>query len=429
MKITIIGGGAYGWTPELVRDIAVTPALRDARICLMDIDPVPLELAEKLCNKIIAAAKARLTVSATLDQDQALGDADCVIVAINTGASAAHGVDVDTPLKYGIRSSVGDTMGPAGISRTLRNVPVLQGIARRVHAVCPRAWLINVTNPMGTLTRVMCMEHDRTVGYCHEVEWLRLRVAHRFGVPREQVRAMTVGVNHMTWVTQLWIGDNPDGLETLRKHIAELGPLNDRGKPTPVVRELHELFGALPVSLDSHIAEFYGPYAIPEIAERYGLGQYSAQKEESLVHQPNKAKAEGMLSGAIPIDLKHSMEQIAPMIAALRGYGMFSGIGNLPNVGQVDNLPRGAVIETQVLYDHDSAHPLTYGPLPPLLVSSLVQHCLAQGLAVEAAIKGDRRLVIEAMLTQPHVHDFAVVPKMVDDLLEANRKHLPQFFK
>jgi alpha-galactosidase len=429
MKITIIGGGAYSWTPELVRDIAVTPALQDAHICLMDINPAPLEMAEKLCNKIIAAAKARITVSATLDQDQALSGADYVLVAINTGASATHGVDVDVPLKYGMRSSVGDTMGPAGISRTLRNAPVMQGIARRVHAICPRAWLINVTNPMGTLTRVMCMEHDRTVGYCHEVEWLRLRVAYRFGVPREQVQATTVGVNHMTWVTQLRIAGNPDGLEMLRRHVAEHGPLNDQAKPTPVVQEIYDLFGALPVSLDSHIAEFYGPYAIREVAERYGLVQYSAALEESRVRQPNKAKAEGMLSGAIPINLNHSMEQIAPIIAALRGSGMFCGIGNLPNVGQVDNLPRGAVIETQVLYDSDSAHPLTYGPLRPLLVSTLVQHCLAQELAVQAAIQGDRQLVIEAILTQPHVHDFAVVPKMVDDLLQANREYLPHFFK
>jgi alpha-galactosidase len=358
-----------------------------------------------------------------------LSGADYVLVAINTGASATHGVDVDVPLKYGIRSSVGDTMGPAGISRTLRNAPVMQGIARRVHALCPRAWLINVTNPMGTLTRVMCMEHDRTVGYCHEVEWLRLRVAYRFGVPREQVQATTVGVNHMTWVTQLRIAGDPDGLEMLRRHVAEHGPLNDQGKPTPVVRELYELFGALPVSLDTHIAEFYGPYAIPEIAQRYGLVQYGEALEESRVRQPNKSKAEGMLSGAIPINLNHSMEQIAPIIAALGGNGIFSGIGNLPNVGQVDNLPRGAVIETQALYDNDSVHPLTYGPLRPLLVSTLVQHCLAQELTVQAAIKGDRRLVIEAMLTQPHVHDFAVVPKMVDDLLEANREFLPQFFK
>jgi alpha-galactosidase len=429
MKITIIGGGAYGWTPELVRDIAVTPALQDVQICLMDINPAPLDLAEKLCNKIIATAKARIMVSATMDQDQALSGADYVLVAINTGGSETHGVDVDVPLKYGMRSSVGDTMGPAGISRSLRNVPVLQSIARRVHAICPRAWLINVTNPMGTLTRVMCMEHDRTVGYCHEVEWLRLRVAHRFGVPREQVQATTVGVNHMTWVTQLRIAGRPDGLEMLRRHVAEHGPLNDQGKPNPVVQELYELFGALPVSHDRHIAEFFGPYALPEIAERYGLDQYSAALEESRVRQPNKAKAEGMLSGAIPIDLKPSMEQIAPMIAGLRGSGMFLGIANLPNVGQVDNLPRGAVIETQAIYDNDSVQSLTYGPLRTVLVSSLVQHCLSQELAVEAAIKGDRRLVIEAMLTQPHIHDFAVVSKMVDDLLQGNREYLPQFFK
>jgi alpha-galactosidase len=133
-----------------------------------------LELARKLCIRILDAAKADMTVSATLDRQQALQGSDIVLVSINTGGPETHGVDVDVPLKHGIRSSVGDTAGPSGISRTLRNVPVVQDIARHLHKTCPRAWLINVTNPMGTLTRAMCMEHDRTVGYCHEIEWLAL---------------------------------------------------------------------------------------------------------------------------------------------------------------------------------------------------------------------------------------------------------------
>jgi alpha-galactosidase len=372
-------------------------------------------------------------VTTTLNQDEALTGADFVIVCINTGASRTHGNDTEIPLRYGIRSAVGDTAGPSGVSRALRNIPVVAGIARRVHTLCPRAWLINVTNPMTTLTRAMGLEHDRTVGYCHEIQWLRLRVCMMFGLARfSEVEARIVGTNHMTWVTALKIGDNVNGLEAVRALADRQGMLtdpNDAHRPTPVVKELYDLYGALPTSLDSHIADFYAPYAVPEMADRYGLKQYTGAMEEQNVRQRNKRHAEGLLSGAIPLNLDHSMEDISRMVHALAGGEPFLGIANLPNIGQVDNLPRGAVLETTALYDWNGIAPLPSGTLRPLLAATLQNHIVSQELTVEAGLKGDRRLVIEAMLALPMIRDLATVPRMVDELLEANREFLPQFFK
>lgn len=430
MKITIIGGGAYSWTPELVRDFAVSHGVMDGgTICLMDINPEALELVAPLCRKIIAAAGADIKIETSLDREQSLAGADIVLVSINTGGCAAYGQDVDIPLKYGMRARVGDTSGPTGIARSLRNVPVADDIARSVHKVCPRAWVINVTNPMGTFTRVMRMRHERTVGYCHEVEWLRLRVAYRFKVPRESVQAVTAGVNHMSWVLSLRIGDRADGLEMLARDVAEHGPLNDQGKPTPIVQEIYELYGALPVSHDPHISEFYAPWARPEIADRYGLRQCSGEVREVEVQQKNIDKCKDLLSGRIPLEMNHSFERISLMVPALMGQGIFQGVANLPNVGQVDNLPRGCVLETNALYDLDRVTPLATGPLRTALVSTLIQHCLCQELTVEGCLNGDRRKIIEAMLTQPQIFDFASVPRMVDEMLQAQRQWLPQFFR
>jgi len=433
MKITIIGGGAYSWTPELVRDFAVHGGFDGTHICLMDIAPEPLALAHALCTKIVGAARADVRLTATADRAEALQGADFVLVAINTGASRAHGYDVDIPLRYGIRSAVGDTAGPSGVSRALRNIPVVTGIARDVHRLSPRAWLINVTNPMTTLTRAMRLEHVRTVGYCHEVQWLRLRMARMFGLPRfTDVEARIVGINHMTWVTALKIGENPDGLAAVRALANRQDGMtdpNDSDKPTPVVDELFDRFGALPTSLDAHIADFYAPYAVPEIADLYGLVQYTGATEEQNVRQRNRQRAEELLSGAIPLNLDHSMEDISHMIHALRGRGRFVGAANLPNVGQVDNLPRGAVLESTALFDWDGVTPLATGPLRPVLVSTLQNHIISQELTVEAALQGDRRLVVDAMLALPMIRDFAAVPKMVDELLETNREHLPRFFE
>jgi alpha-galactosidase len=432
MKVAIVGGGAYSWTPELVRDFAVHGGFGGAQVCLMDIAAEPLALAEKLCRKIVAAARADLTIVTTLDRGEALAGADVVLVCINTGASRAHGHDTAIPLRYGIRSAVGDTAGPSGVSRALRNIPVVTGIARDVRRLCPRAWLINVTNPMTTLTRAMGLEHRRTVGYCHEVQWLRLRAAMMFGLPRfTDVEARIVGINHMTWVTALKIGDNPDGLAAMRDLAGRRGGLtdpNDGHKPSPVVKELYDLYGALPTSLDAHIADFYAPYAVPEMADRYGLEQYTGAMEERNVRQRNKQRAEGMLSGALPLNLEHSMEDISHMVHALRGGGRFLGAANVPNVGQVDNLARGAVLESTALFDWDGVTPLAVGTLRPLLAGVLQSHIVSQELTVEAGLKGDRRLAIEAMMALPMIRDFAAVPRMVDELLEANREYLPQFF-
>ena len=157
-KITIVGGGSYTWGPQFIRDIALLPDLHDSKIVLFDIDPEALDLVYSVGKLALEKMNVPVTLEKTLDQTEALTDADFVILTITTGKLKTMRVDLEVPEKYGIWQSVGDTVGPGGLSRGLRNIPVVVDIACHMEEVCPDAWLLNYTNPLTTLTQAVTRE-------------------------------------------------------------------------------------------------------------------------------------------------------------------------------------------------------------------------------------------------------------------------------
>ncbi len=150
MQVTIIGGGSYQWSPKLIADLLSLPSLSGVHLVLEDIDPAPLAKMEAIAHIADDKLGAKSTVSTTTDQRRALDGADFVVVTISTGGFTSMAVDIDVPARHGIRQSVGDSIGPGGISRALRNIPVLAGIGHDMEEQCPDAWLLNITNPMTT---------------------------------------------------------------------------------------------------------------------------------------------------------------------------------------------------------------------------------------------------------------------------------------
>ena len=215
-QVTIVGGGSYQWGPELMADLFGTPALPGMRLVLQDIDPAPLPKMEALAHKLNDAMEAKATIAATTDLPIALDGADFVIVCISTGAFRSMAVDLDVPAAHGITQTVGDTVGPGGINRALRNIPVLVGIGKAMEQHCPDAWLFNITNPMTALTRSVCRETSiKTVGLCHEVGNFCMDLAIALGRPLEAVTASVTGVNHFPVLTSLRV-DGADGFDVLR---------------------------------------------------------------------------------------------------------------------------------------------------------------------------------------------------------------------
>ena len=286
MQVTIVGGGSYQWTPELLADLLSTPSLHGMHLVLEDVDPEPLPKMEALAKKLDDALGSRTTVEATTDQRRALDGADFVIVTISTGGFESMAVDLDVPARHGIRQSVGDSVGPGGIYRALRNVPVLVGIGRDMEELCPEAWMLNITNPMTVLTRSVCHETSvKTVGLCHEVGNWCLDLAIALGKPAEAVRPTVVGVNHLPVVVALDV-DGEDGFALLHQIVEEAGGLGalapHEGRPEAeefsrldfaqrhlLKLTLFERWSALPAAGDRHVAEF-----LPSVlTEASGLGR------------------------------------------------------------------------------------------------------------------------------------------------------------
>ena len=214
-RIVVIGGGSYQWVPKLLVDVANTPSLQGAEIVLQDVDPKPLPLMADWVEHVARSRGIPLTARTTTDRRAALPGADFVVVTISTGGFESMRQDLEVPKRYGIAQSVGDTVGPGGIARALRNIPVFLDIARDMEELCPHAWLMNITNPMTTICRAVTRETAiRTVGLCHEVTIVQFFLSLLFDADFRDVHVEITGVNHLPVITRCTVGDR-DGFALL----------------------------------------------------------------------------------------------------------------------------------------------------------------------------------------------------------------------
>ncbi|HSF81054.1 MAG TPA: hypothetical protein VLA49_07465 [Anaerolineales bacterium] len=443
-KITHIGGGSFTWGPAFLRDIFTTPELRGCTVCLQDIDPGRMEQVYRLGQKMRADFSLDYHLEQTSDLEVALDGAEFIILTITTGGLEAMRPDLEIPARYGIRQSVGDTTGPGGLSRALRNIPVVAGLAAKIDELCPQALLLNYTNPLSTLTRTLAMlrsVENRTVGLCHEWHGVRGRLAALFGVPVEQVQSRLAGINHLVWLTGLNIAgrDAWDELHELAAKILsgqvdadphESSVFVDKSK---VKARLLQLYGALPVAGDRHVAEFF-PHFINEWTgwgADYGLQLTDIEFRQGMEFFA-RALLESTLKGETPLSsfmAQRSGEAAAEIIAAVTTGGRYLGILNLPNVGQVSNLPYDVIVETYGLIDRTGAQALAFGDLPPGVQAVLERHIRNQELTVEAALTGDRLMALQVLLNDPLSSRLTVnqAESMLAELLAANKDLLPQF--
>jgi alpha-galactosidase/6-phospho-beta-glucosidase family protein len=437
-RICIVGGGSYNWSPIMLRDIAAMKDL-SGMIVLHDIDPAALEDLQRLGRKIMSVAGANFTVEATTDLNEALRDAEFVIVTITTGGLEAMRHDLDIPRKYGIYQSVGDTVGPGGLSRALRNIPVMVEIARTIERVCPGAWLLNLTNPMTTLTRAINKTTNlKAIGLCHELFGVRGTLKEMFDARNEDLQMRVAGVNHMIWLLDLKIRGR-DGFQMIREYI-------DSGRQIPVRTSgaarlfpsfrdhwqvklaLFNTYGYLPAAGDRHVAEFF-PYFLTEethAGEDYGVGLTLIEHRYEVARMA-QTSVRSWIESDKPLPVERSEEEVVDIIAAIANGSSLYTIVNLPNRGQIDNLPREAVVETMGMVGPTGAYGVSVGALPRGVLNTVHPHVINQEMIVDAALAGDRQLALQALLNDPLVRDFRSAPRMLDELLKAHADYLPQF--
>ncbi len=437
LRIVLIGGGSLQWTPTLLQDLALTPELAGCQIVLHDIDASALDLMVRLGDRLSAATQSGQAVSGTLDRAEALAGADFVIVTISSGGLEAMRNDLAIPMRYGIRQTVGDTVGPGGLAQALRAVPVLVEIARDMERLCPHAWLINYSNPMTALCRAIAKTTlIRTIGLCHELFGTYGRVRDILDLPADaHVQVRAGGINHFVWILDMRI-DGKDGLAMLRRYIAENGIFAYVGRPTPrmfvdcyaVKLALFDLLGALPAASDRHICEFV-PYFLrdEETQRRYGLEITTAERRYEL-RAEYSARACGLLDGALPFATTKSDEAVSDIIAALVSGREQRHVVNLPNRGQISNLPQEAVVETLATVGANGVTPWCVGGLPLGVLALVHPHVVRCEMIVDAALTGDRQLALQAMALDPLLMHLEDAEPLLKELLAANARYLPRFW-
>ncbi len=447
MQITIVGGGSYQWTPELLADLLGTESLHGAHYVLEDIDPAPLEKMKALAGQLDQAIGAGASFSVSTDQRAALEGADFVIVTISTGGFDSMAFDLDVPARYGVRQSVGDTVGPGGISRALRNIPVLVGVAEDMGKVCPDAWLLNITNPMTCLTRAVCRQTAvRTVGLCHEVGNWSMDLAIALGRPMESVRPTVAGVNHFPVVTALDV-DGRDGFAILADMVEEAGGLAalapHPGRPEAdsfsrldfVQRHALKLtlldkWGAFPAAGDRHIAEFL-PWVLTE-SSHWGA-DFNLELTSIATRQEHQAgyiaDVDAWLDGSKTLQTWASGELPALVIDSLVTGERRELPANIPNAGQVPDVADDVVVESICVIDDTGIRGRDVAPLPPPYDELVRRHVSVAELTVRAALEGDRGLAEAAFFLDPLAGrgDLHQTEAMVAELLSATAAWLPNF--
>jgi alpha-galactosidase len=435
-KITFIGAGSFGFTRTLVRDLLTFPNLAGSEIALMDIDPERLDFAERAVQRIITAGECPATVHATTNRAEALEGADFVIVTILVGSTDVWRYDIEIPKGYGVDINVGDTRGVAGIFRALRTVPVMLEIARDMERYCPRALMLNYTNPMAMLCRAISRETDiQVTGLCHSVQGTAKMLADWIGAPIGEITYTCAGINHTAWYLDYrWNGE--DAYPLIHKAITENEAIYNAEQ---VRNELYLAFDHYVTESSGHNSEYSWWFRKrPDLIEKYcthgtnwNPGEYAYILKEYQRREQSWRDDIHQWFDNQEIDLERGHEYAAYIMNALTGGAPFQFNGNVPNKQLIDNLPAGACVEVPVWASRKGLEPVAVGSLPPQVAPLTNLSSQIEELAVEAILTGNQRSIYQAVAYSPlsaAALSLAEIKQMVDELFSVNEPYLPPSF-
>ncbi|MEL6584773.1 MAG: alpha-glucosidase/alpha-galactosidase [Pseudomonadota bacterium] len=437
-KLTFIGAGSTIFMQNIVGDMLHFESLRDATIALMDIDATRLAESELVARKMIASMGTGATVETYTDQRRALEGADFVVTAFQIGGYQPCTVtDFDIPRRYGLRQTIADTLGVGGIMRGLRTVPHLWKVAEDMRAVCPDALMLQYVNPMAINTWALAERYPdiKQVGLCHSVQNTVEEIAHDLDLPKSEIDYRVAGVNHVAFFLKLEHAGRslyPALLEGYRAGRLPKDPLLMPRCPNNVRYEVMDQLGYFCTESSEHLAE-YVPWFIKEgrtdLIEQFGipLDEYPKRCEEQIAGW--KAQAEA-LKAAERIDVVKSHEFAAEMMNAIVTDTPYVAYGNLPNTGQIPQLPMGAAVEVPCLVDSNGVQPSVVRDIPPQLIALMRTQINVQELTVHALLNEDREAVYHAAMMDPHTAaelDLQQIRAMVDELIATHGAWLPDW--
>jgi len=451
-KIVLLGSGSL-YFPRALPYLVMSEEIAGSELVLYDLDQEKSERMAAMGRRLAAEAGQGLRVRATASLADALDGADFAISSIGgSGAeitpdvysSYYHTVDMRISSKYGVEQVVGDTGGPGGMMMAFRSLPAYLHICREMERRCPRAVLINHSNPMAVLCRAMRKYTSiHVIGICHGVQEGIMHAAKILGLPSQELEATWIGTNHYYWFQTLrHCGE--DIYPELRRRLAEEEP--HRGTTmTTLLSRLYDY--AIVYPEDDHVVEFYPflaqvkngqaglPYALVERAKYFG--NEPAKPMPSLEPPSEEGRAQFFTNyqqildaTKLPPERDNSVtgEGIGRLVGAIATGARYVFIANLPNQGSIPNLPATALVEVEAVTDSQGARPIHMGEAPLMLKGILEKRFVWQELVADAAVTGDRKTALQAMM----MDEMAIWPDqaeaMLDELLTASKPLLPQFF-
>ncbi|MED3963578.1 alpha-glucosidase/alpha-galactosidase [Niallia taxi] len=422
IKIAYIGGGSQGWARRLMYDLALEPRL-SGTIALYDINHDAAKTNQRVGTLISnhPDATGKWTYEAIPTIEEALKDADFVIISILPGTFADMAKDVHFPEKYGIYQSVGDTVGPGGIRRAVRSIPLFMEIGEQIKLHCPDAWVINYTNPMSVCTRTLykAFPQIKAIGCCHEVfetQHLLANMAEEMlGVTvenRKDIKVSVTGINHFTWINEATY-QNIDLFPLYAKFAekyAQTGFEKEQGKweesvfhsSNRVKFDLFQKYRLIAAAGDRHLAEFMPPVYLKNPQTVHDWKFHLTTVDFRVKDQQRKiSENEEVFTDDTKIVLEPSGEEGVEILLALLGIEDLVTNVNFPNKGQIQNLPKDAIVETNALIRKNSVQPVRTNDIPLDVANMVNRHILNQEAVIQAVLTEDKNLARNAFVNDP----------------------------
>jgi len=449
-KIVVIGAGSASFGLNTLGALMRSKKLAGSELALVDMNAETLAIVRRLADRLNREWNVELTISSHTRHQDALQDARFVVSAIEVPPrERLWRLDWEIPLRYGVRQPYAENGGPGGFAHAARNIGPVLKIAHDMEQACPDAWFINYTNPM---VRICDAIHRyskiKAIGLCHQIYagygMLGYLLADKLGLPLPEglhkfheiahqaaqvLDIKAAGLNHFTWMLDVRDSRSGEDLYPLvRERWAKADPAFQ-----PLTRRVLDAFGWMPIPADGHLCE-YLPWVSDPITkpwEKYNLHLYdweAAEKDRSEGHKQIALMGEGKKS--IAQLKKADSEGALEMIEAIAGAGNHYHLAvNLPNYGQITNLPEGAIVETPGLISGLGARGFPVGDMPEGVAELLRQELARVRLSVDAAAKGDRQAALQCLLLDPVITDIETAKAVLDDYLTSYRQYLPQFWQ
>jgi len=459
-KITVIGAGSASFGENTLSAIMRSKKLRGSTLALVDRNAESLEIVRSLANRLNIEWEAQFIITAHTHHREALAGSDFVVNAIEVGArEGLWRSDFEIPIKYGVRQPYSENGGPGGFAHAARNIGPIMQIAHDMEQVCPDAWFVNFTNPMIRICDAVNRHSQiKVVGLCHQIYvgygMVGVALAKDLGIEvpdgltgmhaamdqhplqqrvREQIVPLVdiraAGLNHFTWILSIQDKRTGEDLYPLfRKRFFELDPNFE-----PLTKDIFSAFGLFPVPGDTHLCE-YLPWLSDPVTkpwEKYNIRLYDwdlfAEIRNFELDRLNEmANGKRTIDALLDTDSEGALEMIESVAGAGNHYHLAA---NLPNVGQIENLPQGAIVETPIIVDGSGIHPVHIGTLPNAIAELCRRETIVAQLCVDATVDGNREKALQCFLLDPVITDIDTAKKILDDYLTSYKEYLPQFWK